>query len=170
MRGATVRPHPPYSTCGELRGGQQQPPCSAVPLQGGEHRNGVLRDDEGREAAHSRWLPSLQDTALLPLCPATFAPLCRLPPPFFPPHTPHNNRSVLQALPLDEKRAFLQFATGCDRAPVAGLKALNLLVQVRCLGFCVLCVCVGGGEGILDGPTGMIWLIGGAAADWFLAL
>lgn len=37
--------------------------------------------------------------------------------------------SVLQSLPIDEKRSFLQFATGCDRAPVAGLKALRLLVQ-----------------------------------------
>jgi hypothetical protein len=40
-------------------------------------------------------------------------------------------RSVLLALPVDEKRAFLQFCTGCDRAPVAGLGALRLLVQVR---------------------------------------
>ncbi|WIA14643.1 hypothetical protein OEZ85_003147 [Tetradesmus obliquus] len=37
--------------------------------------------------------------------------------------------SVLLALPVDEKRAFLQFCTGCDRAPVAGLGALRLLVQ-----------------------------------------
>jgi hypothetical protein len=37
---------------------------------------------------------------------------------------------VLQSLALDEKRSFLQFATGCDRAPVAGLKALRLLIQV----------------------------------------
>ncbi|WIA34826.1 hypothetical protein OEZ86_013124 [Tetradesmus obliquus] len=37
--------------------------------------------------------------------------------------------SVLLALPVDEQRAFLQFCTGCDRAPVAGLGALRLLVQ-----------------------------------------
>jgi hypothetical protein len=38
---------------------------------------------------------------------------------------------VLLALPIDEKRAFLQFCTGCDRAAVAGLGALRLSVQVR---------------------------------------
>uniref|UniRef100_A0A383WLR6 HECT-type E3 ubiquitin transferase n=1 Tax=Tetradesmus obliquus TaxID=3088 RepID=A0A383WLR6_TETOB len=37
--------------------------------------------------------------------------------------------SVLLALPVYEKRAFLQFCTGCDRAPVAGLGALRLLLQ-----------------------------------------
>eukprot|EP00878_Enallax_costatus_P024544 GHUV01026197.1.p1 GENE.GHUV01026197.1~~GHUV01026197.1.p1 ORF type:complete len:385 (+),score=102.26 GHUV01026197.1:393-1547(+) len=37
--------------------------------------------------------------------------------------------SVLLALPIEEKRQFLQFCTGCDRAPVAGLAALKLLVQ-----------------------------------------
>jgi ABC-type protease/lipase transport system fused ATPase/permease subunit len=51
---------------------------------------------------------------------------------------------VLHSLPLDEKRAFLQFATGCDRAPVAGLKALRLVVQV--------CVC---------GVGAWVWLEGG---------
>jgi hypothetical protein len=39
-------------------------------------------------------------------------------------------RSVLLALPTDGKRLFLQFCTGCDRAPIAGLAALKLLVQV----------------------------------------
>lgn len=110
----------------------------------------------------------LQDTAMIAAAVAprhlrsTVLPLA--PPPLFPPDTspPHyHNRSVLQSLPLDEKRAFLQFATGCDRAPVAGLKALNLLVQVGALllgACCVLCVCVcGGGQRILDGPTGMRW-------------
>lgn len=43
-------------------------------------------------------------------------------------------RSVLLALPTDEKRAFLQFCTGCDRAPVAGLAALKLVVQVSVSG------------------------------------
>eukprot|EP00879_Flechtneria_rotunda_P021024 GHRR01022146.1.p1 GENE.GHRR01022146.1~~GHRR01022146.1.p1 ORF type:complete len:434 (+),score=170.36 GHRR01022146.1:385-1686(+) len=37
--------------------------------------------------------------------------------------------SVLLGLSIDDKRAFLQFCTGCDRAPVAGLAALRLLVQ-----------------------------------------
>jgi hypothetical protein len=44
--------------------------------------------------------------------------------------SPCTCRTVLHSLPLDEKRCFLQFATGCDRAPVAGLKALRLVVQV----------------------------------------
>lgn len=36
---------------------------------------------------------------------------------------------MLHSLPLDQKRAFLTFATGCDRAPVGGLGHLALLIQ-----------------------------------------
>ncbi len=49
-------------------------------------------------------------------------------------------RSVLLALPIDEKRQFLQFCTGCDRAPVAGLAALKLLIQVSTV-ICALLLC-----------------------------
>jgi hypothetical protein len=36
---------------------------------------------------------------------------------------------VLQAFSLDQKRAFLRFTTGSDRAPVGGLAKLPLLIQ-----------------------------------------
>lgn len=36
---------------------------------------------------------------------------------------------VLHSLPLEQKRAFLAFTTGCDRAPVGGLAHLPLLIQ-----------------------------------------
>lgn len=32
-------------------------------------------------------------------------------------------------MPLDQKRAFLSFTTGCDRSPIGGLADLKLLIQ-----------------------------------------
>ena len=36
---------------------------------------------------------------------------------------------ILDEFSLDEKRALLLFATGCDRAPVGGLGKLTFIVQ-----------------------------------------
>ena len=37
---------------------------------------------------------------------------------------------VVHALPLEQKRKFLAFTTGCNRAPVGGLGKLILVIQV----------------------------------------
>ena len=38
---------------------------------------------------------------------------------------------VHAALSMEQKRKFLAFTTGCDRAPVGGLGKLTLVIQVR---------------------------------------
>ncbi len=38
---------------------------------------------------------------------------------------------VRNELPLDEKKRFLKFFTGSDRAPIGGLGTLRCLIQVR---------------------------------------
>lgn len=37
--------------------------------------------------------------------------------------------TVLHSLSLPEKKSFLSFVTGCDRAPVGGLSKLRILIQ-----------------------------------------
>ena len=43
--------------------------------------------------------------------------------------TVRNFWSVIHSLPMTDKKKFLAFATGCDRAPVGGLSKLPLLIQ-----------------------------------------
>ena len=40
---------------------------------------------------------------------------------------------VRHELPLAEKKRFLKFFTGSDRAPIGGLGALRCLIQVTCI-------------------------------------
>lgn len=53
----------------------------------------------------------------------------------------------------DERRAFLKFFTGSDRAPIGGLGALRCLIQVRVIFLGILDIVV------LQGGSGKGWVI-----------
>ena len=48
-----------------------------------------------------------------------------------PKPSPPTPLQVVHGLSTEQKRKFLAFTTGCDRAPVGGLGKLTLVIQVR---------------------------------------